>query len=833
MRSGNAVQQLLGKGRMSGIQIESGSPMTRPSSGARRWVARSSVLTMALASAYAAPGAAWAADEPAPAVAPAASAPAVATPAPAPAPAAAASTAPLSAARPAPQADDSDQIQTVVVVARRIAEPMQEIPASIAAVTGDKIANMGTLADIQSLVSGVTFKTFGPIPTVGIRGFGNRTVNGNNANSTVGIFQDGVYVAPPLVIDASRIDTERVEVAKGPQDTLYGRASFTGAINIVSNDPASTLGGYVDAGYGGSSVHSEELWHARAAISIPIDDKLSVRFFGLREKRDGYTYDSDTGNRGDGYDRKIARVKFLWEPTDDITARLTGTVLTDNLPLGMDHTGRTPAPYGNNVFLADTVATATYTPPVPTFGKNVWDATGSYVVPPSGKTKGQQLTLDLRVQTGLGEIQSLTDTQHSTQDLYTSLDLTSANVAFGQGPFEERRWSEELRLSNKIGAVSYQFGAYYLLARNEQSGGNGPDLAHPSITLGPDAAVTRGPANITALFTPSTLKTAAHAVFGQVGYDFTKALNLTVGLRRGRDGLSGSTGSFAQTAFGLVSQQAMTYRSEGFDSTTGSANLSYKFAPEVVGYVSYAKGDSPGGFNGGVLANDNFNPQKVDAYEMGLKSQMLDRHLQVNVALFDNQYKDLQITQNQIVNGQFASFISNAGDAHGRGLDLDATAVLSKDWRLGLQYTYVQSKITHYELAAHAVPLDFTGVPLVRSPKDSVNGSVTYLQAIGAGKLSLTADESYTSSYTNDYQGVPANQMLGTTQKLALYRTPGYATTNVNGSYGWGSWEVSGFVRNLFNRQYIASVLAFDATSYPEELPGEPRTYELSLKYKF
>ena len=480
----------------------------------------------------------------------------------------------------------------------------------------------------------------------------------------------------------------------------------------------------------------------------------------------------------------------------------------------------------SDVTVADAVAARL------TFGHDVWDAKGQYVLPPSGKTKGQQVTLDLRYQTRWGEIASLTDAQHSTQDLFTSLDLTSLNVARGETPFAEHRWSEELRLSNKVGAVSYQLGGYYLLARNRQSGDVGPDALHPSIVLGPQAAVRQAFPFILDLYSPSNLKTSAYALFGQVGYDFTQQLNLTAGLRRGRDGLSGSAGAYANTrALGVIAQKPMTYRSAGFDSTTGSANLSYKFTPDVVGYASYAKGNSPGGFNSGLLAATSYAPQKVDAYELGLKSQLLNRHLQLNIALFDNQYSDLQITQNQIIAGQFASRISNGGEAHGRGVDIDATAVLSKEWRLGLQYTYAQSKITHYQVTPGALPVDFTGAPLVRSPKDSVNGSVTYKQIVGPGRLSLSAEESYTSSYTNDYQGKPRTP--ASAQQLALYRTPGYATTNLNGSYSWGNWEVSGFVRNVFNRQYIASVLAFDTVSYPEELPGEPRTYELSLKYDF
>jgi iron complex outermembrane receptor protein len=331
-----------------------------------------------------------------------------------------------------------------------------------------------------------------------------------------------------------------------------------------------------------------------------------------------------------------------------------------------------------------------------------------------------------------------------------------------------------------------------------------------------------------------------------VGYDITDALNLTVGLRFARDELRGTAGSYFRSVILnalLPSATPITFRKAAFNATTGSANLSYKIAPDVIAYGSYSRGNSPGGLNGGAASLINFNPQNVDAYEVGLKSKLFDRRLQLNIALFDNEYKDIQITQNTFINGALTAFITNAGQARGRGFDIDAIAVVSPSLRLGVQYTYADSKITKFNLLpAPALQVDFTGVPLVRSPLHSLNASATFTQDIGAGKLQLTAEESYTSSYTNDYQGAPAGfaytnragaPAVTTTQVLALYRTPGYAITNVNGSYTVNNWQISAYVRNLFNKQYIAAVLGFDATSYPQEVPGEPRTYGLSVKYSF
>jgi iron complex outermembrane receptor protein len=655
---------------------------------------------------------------------------------------------------PSATAGNNGQIGDIVVTARRVKEVLQDIPASVSAVTGDSVARMSSLSDIQSMVSGVTFQTYGPIPTVGIRGFGNRTSAGSAAIATVGIFQDGVFVSPSLAVDASRIDSERVEVAKGPQSTLYGRASFTGAINIVSSDPTKTFSGYLDGGYGGSSVHGENLWHLRGAISIPLSDTLSVRFFGAREKRDGFTYDPVNGNRSDGYNREIGRVRVLWQPSDALTARLTGTIISDNLPQGPVNSGRTPAPLGQRVIFGNP-----FNPAVQAalkFGSNVW--TADYPVPEEGNTKGRQVTLDMHIKTPIGDLQSITDYQYSSQHFQVSLDLTRLNLLYANSLTTENRWSQELRLNNKIGNLSYLFGLYYLdVSQHMSDNGHGGINTAYSTNFGPGTAVNDF-AGVTTAYGPNYNKTKAYAVFGQLGYDFTDKLNLTVGLREGRDELSGTTASFLlNKANFLIPATPTTYRKVSFDALTGIVDLSYKIAPDIIAYASYSRGDSPGGLNSGSAALIGYGPQKVNAYEIGLKSRLLDRHLQLDIALFDNQYSGLQLTQNIMPNGVLVSLVTNAAKAHGRGVDLDAQAILTKNFRLGLQYTYAESKITQYSVPAPPAPqVDLTGIPLVRSPRNSLNGSATYSQDVGHGKFEFTAQESYSSSYTNDYQGVPA-----------------------------------------------------------------------------
>ena len=734
-----------------------------------------------------------------------------------------------------------NQIADIVVTARRTEERLQDIPGSVSAITGDAVARMGSLADVQSLVSGVTFQTVGPIPAVGIRGFGNRTIAGNPSNSAVGIFQDGVFVLPTLSTMINRTDTARLEVAKGPQSTLYGRSSFAGAFNIATADPTKKFSGYIDAGYGFSSVGGEHLWHVQGAVSIPLSDTLSVRLYGLDEKRDGFAYDSLTGNRSGGYDRQIGRVKILWEPSDVFTARLSATIMRDDVPFPFVTAGIVRAPLGQSVLFANPISAASRA--ALSFGTSVWDA--KLVTPQHNKVKGEQVTLDLRFDTPFGELASLTDYQHATLDPFFSLDITRLDWANGSSPYYETRYSQELRVSKKSGPLSYLLGVYFMDSKVEQGGGKIFDTTKPFATFGPGSS-QYDLANFAALLQPAYTQTIAYAAFGQLGYDFTDALNLTVGLRYGVDDIDGTAGqAFVSRAGFLIPTTPITYRRGIFTAVTGSANLSYKIAPDVIAYASYSKGNSPGGLNGGAFALRNFDEQNVDAYEIGLKSRLFDKRLQLNLALFENRYSSLQLAQNLIANGQLVSFVSNAGKATGRGFDADVTAVLSSNIRIGFQYTYVDSKITQYTPAPPPVlQIDLTGVPLVRSPEHSLNASVTFSHDIGPGKFQFTAEENYSSSYTNDYQGVPAGFSypgipgtlaagVTTAQVLALYRTPGYATTNLNASYTWDGWEISASVRNLSNKQYIASVLAFDTVSVPLELPGRPRTFEFGIKYKF
>ncbi|WP_375381829.1 TonB-dependent receptor [uncultured Sphingomonas sp.] len=738
-------------------------------------------------------------------------------------------------------ASRANQLGDVVVTARRVSERLQDIPGSVASIGDAQIARSSSLDDLSSAVSGLTFKSFGPIPAVGIRGFGNRA-NTQGPNNTIGIFQDGVFIAPFLSALTSRDDVERVEVAKGPQSTLYGRSTYAGAINIVTNDPTNTFSGYLDGGVGGSSSHGELLWHTRGVLSGPLTDTLSARIFVDHEQRDGFTYDPVSGNRGYGYDRTLGRIKIVWKPTDKLKVTLAGSLMHDNAPRGDVSSGTLIPPLGQQA-----LSGIPYPVPgnVATYlrGPDIWRTT--LTRPQIGKVNGQQGTMDIRYETGIGELAFLTDYTHSDTNILSTADASIRNVADIFTITDEQRFSQEVRLSGKSNGFSY-IGGLYFLHTDFKFGDPGAtiDTNAPFIRVYPGSTLYNL-AGIQAIYTPFDTKTTAYAAFAQVGYDITDRLNLTGGLRQSRDELSGYTLGAAQLISGpVIVTVPRTDLKHNFNATTGTANLSYKLAPDALVYASYSRGNSPGGFNSGGAATIQYVPQNVNAYEVGLKSELLDKRIRLNLALFDNEYSNLQFFQAVSINNVNTQVTLNAAKARGRGIDLDTSAVLTSDFRLGVQYTYQGSKITAYNIPAAPAPqVTFVGVPLVRSPRESVNGYVTYNHDFDGRRFQLTAEESYTSSYVNDYTGVPAGTRYGgpaggapgvtTTQVLALFRTPGFAITNLNASISEGKWELSAYVRNLFNHQYIVLASGTDPLSFPTEAPGEPRTFEFSVKRSF
>ena len=648
-----------------------------------------------------------------------------------------------------------------------------------------------------------------------MRGSGNRL----GGQITVGVFQDGIFLSNSQIAKGP-IDLQRIEIAKGPQSTLYGRATMAGAINMVTANPTDEYFASVDVGAGGSSVFNERLWHAKAILSGPLfGDRLLGRLAISREQRDGYVVDPVSGARGLSYDRSFARLKLLYRVNENLDVKFTGEILEDHPVHGASFFNQ-PAPTNQIPGAKFSGAGAfDYVRNPIDFGESIWDTRFTRQL--TAKLFDQNFNLEVGWDTPIGTVTSMTNYSINKSYSETDLDGTQYKVIEYRYPSNETRSSQELRLAGGD-RLKYLGGVFFL--RTDSA-------SETSIGFGPGA--TSWASNIAVQYTPSQNHLKSYSAFLQLGYDITDQLNLTGGVRYGADKLvaTANTQTFSPAGIRTIVFGPFQRGAE-FNAIQGNIVGTYHFAPDILTYASYSRGDRPGGLNNGtnaIIASATFQPEQVDTFEVGFKATMLDRRLRTNIALFDNSYNNMQVSRNQAFGSLIINTTANAAKAKARGLDSEITVVINPQFRITAGYSHINAKITDFELtAASLATQSLKGQRILRAPKDSGTIGIAYTNQVGPGDLNLGASYYFSGSYANDYLVPPTLGM-----PIQNGDTDAYGTLGLTASYSVGPWEVSAYVNNLLKAQYVAAA----GNNYYNQLnyafPGEPRTFEISLKRTF
>jgi len=724
-------------------------------------------------------------------------------------------------------------LEEVVVTARKSLEVAQEIPVAVTAVQGDNLANLGirqSLRQIQDLVPGLTFNTYGDSqPVISLRGDFNRV---GITEPGTGVFVDGVYQARSSQASEGPVDVFSVEVVKGPQGTLYGRNTITGAINIRQNQPTDTFEGEVDVGAGGSA-QDETIYHASLVASGPlVADKLLARFVVSHSHREGFLKSPANGFRGYGYKTTLGRAKFAWSAAEDVEVNLTVEALRSR------HTNGAHVKFFPDRVIGLGVLPSINNTTMAAIGgfdnDDIWYAPVPDGVPrPRGELTQEQARLQVDWTTPIGVLTSISAFNHTDalQRLTVPYPIPTVHIAVGE---DGETWQQELRLAGESGRVKYIAGLYYLHDDVDQVN---------STFFTPNTQLYNAP--IAASLVEQTFfyktKTKSHAAFAQLSYDITDQLNVTGGLRYSKDKKDSPQTLLLLDRNGVRKPQSYDNleRESTFDDVTGSLSLTWRITPDVMVYGSFAQGFKSGGFNltnNPVAAAIPYGPQKLDAWELGLKSEFLDRRLRLNISAYYNDFSNLQVTiaaPNPLAAGQPLNIVGNSARAKVPGVDVDITAKLSPKLTAQLGYAYVDARITGYDLqpgeAIGDLLLKGTNIP--RQPKHSVIGALTYGADVGGGHLTASVQGSWRSSFTNDF-AFNGNIVAGV-GFWEQERQPGYAVINLTGSYEFGPWTFSGYVRNLFNKEYVATSAISVPTAHVLVRPGEPRTVEVSVRRKF
>jgi iron complex outermembrane receptor protein len=761
---------------------------------------------------------------------------------------------------------DSNVLAEVTVTAQFREQNVQQTPLAITAISGDMLEsrNQTNLAEITSQAPNVTLKpqgaAFGPSMGASIRGVGQFDFN-PALEPGVGIYVDDVYFATLTGSILDLLDLERVEILRGPQGTLAGKNSIGGAVKLFSRKPEGK-GGYLSGAYG-----SRDRIDLRGSADFAISDNVFARLAGVSKQQRGYIQRRDYGcdNPGSG-------VPVLVSVGQDCVLGYNGEVAytalrgqlrmvaSDNFEINgaLDYTEddrdaaggvlvQTTSTVNPNVQPRQGVTTLPLSAFVPPPGSyynyaSYYNPAGTFTRlanPGAGATTPMDETrADGRVRfNGWGASTTVDWTLSDTVSLksisayreYDSYfsndnDLSPLASSLGYGNLAFDSFSQEVRLNGAFLAdnrLEYTIGAFYMDQTSVYA--TTQDLRYSA-------------ASLTSFQGDDPINADTLAFFTHVAFKLTDKFTLNGGLRHTDEHkdytFSRKTRSGAvHPALGAIDGVTSNYDGKKFDYR---ANAQYQWTDNVMSYVQYATGFKGGGISPRPFSAAQavpFDPEELASYEIGVKSDLFDRRMRVNVSAFFSDYSDLQLTLSscpQYGVGLPCAVVANAGDAEVKGAELE-TVVFPID-RLSIDgsFSYLDFKYTSINPDAGG-PTRPTGPQFgmrpAYVPETKWSLGVQYEIPLGTrGTLTPRIDVSYQGDlFTNG-----ANN---TTNLIQAY-------TLSNARLTWRNtdetWESALEVTNLSDKYYFLTRFdQFTLTGITDGQPGRPREWALTVKRNF
>ncbi|MGE4431174.1 MAG: TonB-dependent receptor [Sphingobium sp.] len=704
---------------------------------------------------------------------------------------------------PAPQASAADQanfgLQDIIVTAQRRSENLQNVPIAVVAVTPDQLTNSGVtnLQGLNVLVPGVQMLQGAANSNPYIRGVGSQQV-GPGLEAPIAIYVDGVYYASNFGAPAELVSVAQVEVLKGPQGTLFGRNATGGLIHIITRTPSHDAQVEARASYGNYDTKRFEFYGTTGlGANLAADFSAAVSSQG-----DGYGTNLVNGRDINRVDLNVnLRSKWLFTPSD-------ATQITAIFDYGVVHSSLNAA----------RIIPGTGVPPIigPLYGGSAWDAALS--THPKLNSKGGGASLKIEHDLGFAELVNIAAWRKSHTTGALDLDATATNfTSVSDLAQKERQITEELQLqSNKGAGLDWTLGLYYF---------NDVAKIDESVALGP---IVRPP--FTGQRYLGRQETTSYAAYGQATWEFLPDTRLTLGGRYTHEKRAFEGSSAALAGPVVIPLVAGISTSKSFDRFTYRVALDHRFSPELLVYASVNSGFKSGGYN--ALAPDQppFNPEKLMAYAAGIKSDLLDRRLRLNLEGFYYDYKDLQVgVVLQLAPGVTAPGIINGGTAEVYGLDLDMQAQITDGLRIsgGLAYLHSRFKDTVSNFAISSpsgmVPTylgSVQGNTLPYSPDLIGSVSADYTVPVGEGEANFNV----TYQYNDGFFAEPDNVVRQNSYSMLAASMRWTAPDERLSLSIWG--------KNLTNKAAISNALTL-AFGPHEAYYQPPRTYGATVGFKF
>lgn len=748
---------------------------------------------------------------------------------------------------------EENELIEVVVSSRRRIEKVQDVPIAISVITGKQAEQTGAfnVNRIKELVPSVQLYSSNPRNTgINIRSLGSPFgLTNDGIDPGVGFYVDGVYYARPAATTLDFIDVEQIEVLRGPQGSLFGKNTTSGAFNITTRKPSFTSGADFEVSYGNYS-----FLQAKASVTGALGKKVAGRLSFSGTQRDGLVDNIATGRATNTLNNQGIRGQLLWTPTVNTNVILAADITTQR-PDGYAQVIAGVAPTQRAAYRQFDAIIADLNYQLPS--QNAFDRKIDQDTPWRSNQDMGGISLNIDTKIGGGTLTSTTAWRFWNWDPSNDRDFTGLQVlAKSQNPTRQTQITQEVRyagqLTSKISGVA---GVFFIDQTSQTDGTEESGNAQWRFAQSSTSALWKTPGLFEGygIKTDANIRASSAAVFGQIDWAITDRLHVLPGLRYNFDK---KDAHYARTTYGglqttdpaLLALKKQVYSDQAFDSAidntdfSGNITVTFKANDKINAYGTYAKSYKPVGVNVAGLPTNSagapllelavIKPEKVNHYEVGVKTSPFKNSI-FNLAFFKTEIKDFQTNVQAAELGVNRGYLANADKVEVQGVELDASFVISSHLTINGAATYTDGKYVKFTNAP--LPLEETGAAV--SFKDvsgsALPGASRWAGSLGgelsdnarffgnSGKIFVALD-SYARS---EFSSSPSASKYLVVQGYAIFNARlGFRASQGLSVQFWG--------RNLLNKDYYEQLLPAggNAGQYAGVL-GDQRTYGVTLKY--
>lgn len=688
--------------------------------------------------------------------------------------------------------NDEMALEVITVTAQKRSQNLQHVPIVVNALSAEMAQARGvnSTTDLPTIAPGLLLNRGSSNGLIYLRGVGQSNAAAGQEGA-VAFYLDDVYVYSLGANMFELNNVERVEVLSGPQGTLFGRNALGGVIQIITKEPSDTPSLNARVGYGNYNTLHADLY-ATTGLAPNLAADIALLF---SDQGNGFGTNLATGKDAFKSEAFSARSKILWSVSE--TSSLQFSLLYDRNRSDLGLTARLlPGSVGR-----DRVTTAP---------ADFYDVNQNLQ---SGKLNEQWLgSARLLHDFGGVTLKNVIAYQYNTTESTSDIDQTPAVInELAPVNISANTWSEELQLSSdNKGGVNWIAGLFYM--NNKTSYDFFRIYVNPSNSFGSYSDLI------------SSLYTESYSGYVQATVPLGNSTNVTGGLRYTYDKRKVAGGTFGQNGTSSIGKNR-----DHWEKLSYRLSADHEFSSNILGYISYSRGFKAGTFNSTSPAAAGVKPEVIDDYEVGLKTEVFDRRLRLNLAGFYYDYRGIQLRQ---ITPAGANLL-NAANAEHYGIDASLEAAVTDSFHVQANMEWLHAEFTKFPGAPvtrrnspatggnGTVAIDYSGRDMLSAPKFSGSIGAQYKIETGSGDISLAGNFAYNSGFSWSLEIDDRT------------REDGFGILNLSATWtsSSGGYDVKLWGKNVTGTKYNTFVTTSANGDYGT--PGAPATFGVTLGAHF